>query len=84
MSWGAAEFENIDLGDKRLNARSVKLLESFAGNPSNSIPVACNGYHETKAAYRFFDNKRITADKILLPHAYYPDVEQRMLSCRTL
>src|SRR3990167_7358888 len=68
MSWASDELFNIDLGDERLNKRSVKILDALGGNPVNSIPAACNGYHETKAAYRFFDNAGVTPKKILKPH----------------
>lgn len=68
MSWASEELSGINLGDKRLNHRSVKILDSLAGNPTHSIPAACNGYHETKAAYRFFDNDNVRPDKILAPH----------------
>jgi len=68
VSWVNNELNGIDLGDKRLNKRSVKILESLGGSPSESIPSACNGFHETKAAYRFFDNKGVTDTTILMPH----------------
>jgi hypothetical protein len=56
------------LGDKRLNKRCEKLLESFGCHPDQSIPVACGGWDETMAAYRFFSNKSVTHEKILEPH----------------
>lgn len=68
MSWAAEELSGINLGDKRLNSRSVKILDALGGDPINSIPASCNGYHETKAAYRFFDNPNVTPEKILEPH----------------
>lgn len=36
--------------------------------PTASIPVACRGWNETQAAYRFFDNVKVTAEPVLLPH----------------
>jgi hypothetical protein len=45
-SWAAAEFKDIDLGDKRLNKRAVLLAERFAENPTASIPSACGGRAE--------------------------------------
>ena len=68
MNWAAEELAGINLGDKRLNNRSIKILDALGGNPINSIPASCNGYHETKAAYRFFDNENVTPGKILEPH----------------
>jgi hypothetical protein len=68
MSWAAEELSGINLGDKRLDKRSITILDALGGNPINSIPAACNGYHETKAAYRFFDNANVTPEKVLMPH----------------
>jgi hypothetical protein len=62
------ELKNIDFGDKRLNRRTRRLLEDLGNNPGVSIPVACNGWGETKAAYRLFDNDKVDGQKILEPH----------------
>ena len=43
MSWAEDEIGTIDLGDKRLSKRAVKLLETLAGKPNNNIPSACRG-----------------------------------------
>ena len=68
MNWVLEEMEQIELGDKRLEARAVNLLNNLGSKPLESIPIACRGWAETKAAYRFFDNDKVTADKILTPH----------------
>lgn len=67
-SWQKQELTTADLGDKRLNRRLGDILESLGGKPSLSIPSACKGWAETKAAYRFISNKRVTAQKVLKPH----------------
>jgi len=64
----AKELEGIDLGDKRLNKRSVNLIEALAANPQASINSACEGWGDTLAAYRFFKNNSIEPDQILQPH----------------
>lgn len=66
--WVREETKTADLGDKRLNVRLNNLLEMLGNNPSKSIPATLNGWSETKAAYRFFDNDLVTAEKILQPH----------------
>ena len=66
--WIDHELEQIDLGDTRLNDRAAVLLGALAGNSSLSIPAACGGNAETQAAYRFFDNDKVTFDKLLGPH----------------
>ncbi|ELL2068272.1 IS4 family transposase, partial [Salmonella enterica] len=37
-------------------------------SPSESIPVSCRTWSETKAAYRCFSSDKVTADKIMAPH----------------
>ena len=64
----ALEFAGIELGDKRLNERSLILLERLAADTAASINASCQGWKETKAAYQFFDNPKVEPQKILLPH----------------
>lgn len=66
--WVAEEVKDVNLGDKRLNARLARVLDQLSGHSSASIPAACNGWAETAAAYRFFDNERVTFEKLLEPH----------------
>ena len=68
MSALAAELASIDLGDKRLNRRAGKVLEALGEKPTASIPAACGGWNETKAAYRLFDQAEVTAEAVLAPH----------------
>ena len=63
-----AEVENVSFGDERLNERCRKLLETFAADPQASINSACQGWAETQAAYRFFDNGKVTEERVLDPH----------------
>ncbi len=76
MNWIEAEMRDLNLNDKRLNERCKQLLQRFTSQPSSSIPVACRGWNETLAAYRFFDNKKVTADGILSAH--YSAAQARM------
>jgi hypothetical protein len=62
------EFESVDFGDKRLNKRSIKILEKSFGQPQSSIPQAMGSWADTKAAYRFISNPKVTPEKILEPH----------------
>ena len=64
----ADEFAGMDLGDRRLNQRAVTLIETLSRQPMASINAACGGWAETSAAYRFFDNKKVTPEKLLEPH----------------
>jgi hypothetical protein len=67
--WAIEEMKTAELEDKRLNARLTALLSALGERPTASIPAACGGFNEMVAAYRFFDNEKVTYEKILAPHA---------------
>jgi hypothetical protein len=62
------ELEGIHFKDKRLAARSKRVLNALSQNSEASINAACDGWGDTQAAYRFFDNKRVSPEEILRPH----------------
>jgi len=69
MSWAANEMASASFGDQRLNQRGASLLDTLGAKPTLSIPAAARGWDETQAAYRFFDNPKVSAEKVLEPHA---------------
>ncbi len=68
MSALAAELDGIDLGDQRLNRRARRTLAKLGEKPTVSIPAACGGWRETRAAYRLLDHAAVTAEAVLTPH----------------
>jgi hypothetical protein len=68
QAWVEVECKGADFGDQRLNRRYELLLDRLSDKPTLSIPSACSGWGETTAAYRFFDNDRTDAAKVLKPH----------------
>jgi len=58
------EIGYIDLGDERSNRRLSILLEQLTQMPCSSIPEACGTKASTKAAYRFFDQERVSVRAI--------------------
>lgn len=56
MSWAWEEFKDLELGDARRTQRLINLVDDLAAQPTGSIPLACGGWAETKAAYRLLDN----------------------------
>lgn len=66
--WAKCEFEKINFGDSRLNERLVNMAGQFLLNSESNIPSACDGWHDTKAAYRFFKNKKVNYEKITHAH----------------
>jgi hypothetical protein len=67
-TWALEELQTAHLGDERLDERFEILLSALGSRPNLSIPAACRGRAEIKAAYRFFDNDSVTFDKVLQPH----------------
>ena len=63
------ELDGIDCGDKRLNGRSRKVLETLSVNTRASVNSSFETWSETQAAYRLFDNPRVTPEAVLQPHA---------------
>ena len=68
MSWAEEELGAADLGDARRSRRLVRLVERLAEQPSVSIPAACSGAGETKAAYRLLSHEAVGWRDILAPH----------------
>ena len=50
------------------HAASVSLVASIAEHPEQSIPEALGKWGDVKAAYRFFDNEKVTVDAIYDGH----------------
>jgi hypothetical protein len=67
-SWAAQEMLTANLGDERLNRRAAKVLSRLADRPEGSVPSAFQSWAETIAAYRFFDNEKVSWEKVLEPH----------------
>ena len=66
--WCLDEFAAVKLQDARLNSRCGELAVQLAMQPSGPINQACEDWADTKAAYRFFDNDKVTPERIRAPH----------------
>ena len=66
--WADRELAGCDFRDERLGKRFRSLIERMAARPGESIPLACEDWANTKAAYRFLDNKRVSEADILSGH----------------
>ena len=58
--WAEVEVGGVDFGDTRLDDRFAILLSTLGSRPNLRIPAACRGRAGIKAAYRFFDNEKVT------------------------
>ncbi len=63
--WVDRELADCDFKDERLGKRFRSLLGQLASSPGESIPLACQDWANTKAAYRFLDNDRVNEAEIL-------------------
>lgn len=66
--WVQQEFASADLADGRLNRRLIKTASQLANSPASPINEACGDWASTQAAYRFFNNTKVSAAAILKPH----------------
>lgn len=67
---GVLGEEAVDgqFADSRLRARFERLLLQMGERPGSGISVACEDWANTKAAYRFLSNPRVSEDAILSGH----------------
>jgi hypothetical protein len=63
-----AEFESLNLGDRRLDRRGRAVLERLEAQPSASLPQAMASSAELEGAYRLLNNPRVTMAALLEPH----------------
>jgi hypothetical protein len=67
-AWLDEELAGSTFADARLGQRLRRLLEQLGGAMGASLPLACQDWAATKAAYRFFDNDRVSEAQILAGH----------------
>jgi hypothetical protein len=66
--WIDAEAEGCHFHDTRLDKRFRILLEQLWKGIGRPLPLACQDWASTKAAYRFFSNERVSEAQILAGH----------------
>ena len=67
-SWIDRELAGSEFRDVRLNKRFRKLFEQLSEGTGESIPLVCQDWANTKAAYRFLSNPRVSEGDILAGH----------------
>ncbi|HJZ53795.1 MAG TPA: transposase DNA-binding-containing protein [Gemmataceae bacterium] len=66
--WVERELVGGAFPDQRLKARLGKLLGDFGRRVGGAVPMVCQDWAATKAAYRFFSNERVDEGIILAGH----------------
>jgi hypothetical protein len=67
-AWSDRELAGCSFADERLNKRLRKLVAQMGSAMGQSIPLVCQDWANTKAAYRFFSNDRVSEADILAGH----------------
>jgi hypothetical protein len=60
QGWVDREIAGGEFRDARLGERFRKLLAQIGSAMGQSIPLVCQDWANTKAAYRFFSNDRVS------------------------
>jgi transposase-like protein/transposase Tn5 family protein len=66
--WAVHELAGLGLPDERLIKRAQLIMTQMGQRPGASLPQACGGWSESKAAYRFLDNDAVDPQRLLAPH----------------
>jgi len=66
--WIDQELADCRFKDVRHGKRFRKLLQQLSNGVGGSIPWICQDWANTKAAYRFFSNDRVSEEEILAGH----------------
>src|ERR1700733_16213949 len=67
-AWIGNEVVGCEFRDVRHGKRLRQLLEQLSNSVGAATPWACQDWANTKAAYRFFGNDRISEANILAGH----------------
>ena len=78
-SFAQREFGGADLGDRRLDARLVRMGTAAMARPDASLPKMMSTNAELEATYRFVNQPQLRPEQVLAPH-----VRQRVRRCGQL
>lgn len=78
-TWIDGEIDNTGFGDARLGDRLRKLMRCLDSATGQPLPLACEDWANTKAAYRFLSNSSVTEEHILAGH--FQATARRAASC---
>lgn len=67
-SWSEEELLGSKFKDARLNKRFQALMKQLSNHMGESIPLVCQDWANTKAAYRFLSNNNVSEKEILEGH----------------
>jgi hypothetical protein len=65
--WAAQSYAQVDLGDKRLNRRTVEMAAKMAAHPDASLPNQMQSPSALEGAYGELNSERVTLDELIAP-----------------
>ena len=74
-----AEFQGLDLGDARRDARVRRVIEALERDPAASFPATMESVAEREAFYRLVNNDAVTLQALIAPHR--TQAIERMRAC---
>jgi hypothetical protein len=80
--WMDCELASCEFRDTPHGKRLRKLLEQLSEQIGGTIPWACQDWANTKAAYRFFSNGRVSEEEILAGH--FQATRERLAASKVL
>jgi hypothetical protein len=66
--WAREQFGSCELGDRRRVERIVEYATQAASRPDAPTPRQTENWADCKAAYRLFNNPRVTFESVTAPH----------------
>ena len=66
--WAEREFGGAELGDRRLDARLVRIGRAAIARPDASLPKMMGTDAELEATYRFLSHPHVRPEQVLCPH----------------
>lgn len=66
--WATQNFETCQLGNRARNRRLMIIAKQLVSRSASSLPDQTEGWKDCKGAYRFFDTKAVSFQKIIAPH----------------
>jgi transposase-like protein/DDE family transposase len=64
------DFDNADLGDRRLSHRLARIIDAAELAPGSSLPQRAGSTAALEGTYRFFANKKVTSEVVFGAHVH--------------
>jgi len=69
-TWATQQWADVDLGDRRRNARALAVGRAMAAKPEATLPNQIADWTALREAYRLLSNPVVTLADLLAPHGH--------------